>query len=91
MVVDEETHDLSPERAPSAVRSSTRIAPSGPLAGLLRLMPLYVVALVMAIVLRYSALRLDNGDTWFHLLLGRHFRADWSLSNPGRTHAFRDQ
>jgi hypothetical protein len=44
---------------------------------------LLLLALLAAVVLRYSASSLSNTDTWFHLSLGRHFRDDWSLGHPG--------
>ena len=41
------------------------------------------VAVSLLPVLLFSAARLSNTDTWFHLTLGRHFLDDWSLSHPG--------
>src|SRR3954454_17657731 len=51
--------------------------------------PVCLVVLLMAILLRYSALHLNNFDTWFHLTLGDRSRTgDWSLSNPGGLTSF---
>ena len=46
-------------------------------------LPLVIVLLLLATVLRYSALHLGNQDTWFHLVLGDRFRSGWSLTDPG--------
>ncbi|MGA8994605.1 MAG: hypothetical protein WB441_09910, partial [Nocardioidaceae bacterium] len=54
-----------------------------PVGRALAAMPLVLVVLLMAVVLRYPALRLGNDDTWFHLVLGERFRDGWSLSDPG--------
>ena len=51
---------------------------------LLRALPFVLLTLTMGMVLCWSALRLNNDDTWFHLSLGRHFLDDWSLGHPGR-------
>ncbi len=48
---------------------------------------LLVVAL-MAVLLRFSSLRLNNTDTWFHLVLGERFRHGWSLRSPGSLSPF---
>ncbi len=45
--------------------------------------PLVLVALLLFLVLRFSALHLGNSDTWFHLVLGDRFRDGWSLAHPG--------
>jgi hypothetical protein len=45
--------------------------------------PLALLVLLLAVVLRYSALHLGNDDTWFHLVLGDRFRHGWSLRHPG--------
>ncbi|QWZ06356.1 hypothetical protein KRR39_12090 [Nocardioides panacis] len=45
--------------------------------------PFVLLVLLLAVVLKYSALTLTNQDTWFHLTLGDHFRGDWSLAHPG--------
>jgi hypothetical protein len=51
--------------------------------------PICLVVLLMAILLRYSALYLNNFDTWFHLTLGDRFRTgEWSLSHPGGLTSF---
>jgi hypothetical protein len=51
--------------------------------------PVGLVVLLMAILLRYSALHLNNFDTWFHLTLGDRFRTgEWSLSHPGGLTSF---
>jgi hypothetical protein len=51
--------------------------------------PVGLVVLLMAILLRYSALHLNNFDTWFHLTLGERFRTgEWSLSHPGGLTSF---
>src|SRR4051794_41054181 len=51
--------------------------------------PIGLVVLLMAILLRYSALHLNNFDTWFHLTLGDRFRTgEWSLSHPGGLTSF---
>jgi hypothetical protein len=50
--------------------------------------PVLVMALLMAVVLRYSALDLDNQDTWFHLALGDRFLDGWSLAHPGALSSF---
>ena len=42
-----------------------------------------LLALLLALVLRFSALHLGNQDTWFHLVLGDRFRHGWSLGHPG--------
>jgi hypothetical protein len=56
---------------------------------MLMLAPICLVVLLLAIVLRYSALYLDNSDTWFHLALGQHFRTgEWSLRHPGGLTSF---
>ncbi len=39
-------------------------------------------------VLKYSALHLDNTDTWFHLRSGDHFLGGWSLRHPGALSRF---
>jgi hypothetical protein len=56
---------------------------SSPIEHLLVFTPFIIIALLASIILRYSATRLDNQDTWFHLSLGSHFSTDWSLSHPG--------
>jgi hypothetical protein len=70
-----------------AQRSATdgeRTTRRSPVTRILAQAPAYLVVLLMAVVLRYSALRLDNLDTWFHLTLGDRFRSgEWSLSHPG--------
>jgi hypothetical protein len=45
-----------------------------PVRWLLRAAPLALVAVMLAVVLRLSALHLGNDDTWFHLVLGHRFR-----------------
>ena len=50
--------------------------------------PLLVLGLLLAIVLRYSALDLDNQDTWFHLALGDRFLGSWRLGDPGALSSF---
>jgi hypothetical protein len=45
--------------------------------------PLAVVALLLAVVLRFCALHLTNRDTWFHLVIGDRFRHGWRLGDPG--------
>lgn len=62
---------------------SARTPPRSPVQAALSLTPLVLMALLMGLVLRYSAFRLNNLDTWFHLTLGDHFRTDWSLGHPG--------
>jgi hypothetical protein len=54
-----------------------------PVRWLLRAAPLALVAVILAVVLRLSALHLGNDDTWFHLVLGHRFRTGWSLTAPG--------
>jgi hypothetical protein len=48
----------------------------------LGIVPFVVLYLLLAVVLRYSALHLGNQDTWFHLVLGDRFRDGWSLTDP---------
>src|SRR5919112_5647323 len=51
--------------------------------------PVGLVVLLFAILLRHSALHLNNFDTWFHLTLGDRFRTgEWSLGDPGGLTAF---
>ena len=51
--------------------------------------PFGLVVLLMAILLRYCALHLNNFDTWFHLTLGERFRTgEWSLGHPGGLTSF---
>src|SRR5919112_373712 len=51
--------------------------------------PVGLVVLLFAILLRYSALHLNNFDTWFHLTLGDRFRTgEWSLGEPGGLTSF---
>jgi hypothetical protein len=64
--------------------ATTRIAAVDRARGPMReIAPLGLLVLLAALVLRYSALRLGNDDTWFHLVLGDRFRHGWSLSQPG--------
>jgi hypothetical protein len=44
--------------------------------------PWAVLGCLLAVVLRFSALRLGNQDTWFHLVLGDRFRHGAGLGNP---------
>jgi hypothetical protein len=67
-----ETEEVVSERDVKPSPLLTSVAPA-----------LLVLALLAAVVLRYSASSLSNTDTWFHLSLGRHFRDDWSLGDPG--------
>jgi hypothetical protein len=50
--------------------------------------PFLLLGLLLTIVLRYSALDLDNQDTWFHLALGDRFADGWSLREPGALSSF---
>ena len=65
-----------------AATSTAEKRHSSPIEHLLVFTPFIIIALLASIVLRYSATRLDNQDTWFHLSLGSHFSTDWSLSRP---------
>lgn len=58
-------------------------ASAGPLRRRLDVLPVALLVLLLAVVLRYSALHLGNTDTWFHLVLGDRFRHGWSLTDPG--------
>src|SRR4051812_40996729 len=42
----------------------------------------------MARVTVHAAQPLSNGDTWFHLALGRRLLGDWSLQHPGSLSSF---
>ena len=65
-------------------RDADVVAPIGVAARALTFAPVCLVVLLMAILLRYSAMHLNNFDTWFHLTLGDRFRTgEWSLSAPG--------
>ena len=45
---------------------------------------------VMARVTIHAASPLDNGDTWFHLRIGRELLGPWSLGHPGQLSSFGD-
>jgi hypothetical protein len=45
---------------------------------------------VMARVTLHAADPLSNGDTWFHLAIGRHLLGSWSLTHPGGLSSFAD-
>jgi hypothetical protein len=70
--------DLSARSGATAGR-----APVDPVARALTAVPVLLVLLLLAVVLRSSALHLGNDDTWFHLVLGDRFRHGWSLTHPG--------
>jgi hypothetical protein len=63
--------------------AATGRAPVDPVLRALAVAPVLVVLLLLAVVLRFSALHLGNDDTWFHLVLGDRFRHGWSLTDPG--------
>lgn len=72
--VDDEARE--PDRSPVST------APD-PVQRVLAAAPLALLVLLLAVVLRLSALHLGNADTWFHLVLGDRFRSGWSLAHPG--------
>lgn len=63
--------------------ATTRSGAADPVRRVLDVAPLGLLALLLVVVLEYSALHLGNDDTWFHLVLGDRFRHGWSLQHPG--------
>ncbi len=50
--------------------------------------PLAVLLLLMLLVTEIASRPLSNGDTWFHLRVGRALWGPWSLSDPGQPTRF---
>jgi hypothetical protein len=76
------TTDVQPATA-TGVGVPRRRPGVDPVRRALAVVPFLVLVLLLAVVLRYSALHLGNQDTWFHLVLGDRFRDGWSLTDPG--------
>jgi hypothetical protein len=76
------------EPTPAPAGAPATRPPADPVRRALAAMPLVVLVLLLGVVLRYSALRLGNQDTWFHLALGDRFRDGWSLAHPGALSPF---
>ncbi len=90
MSVDTGRHVARDDERGSAGRSSKKPGSAATGSKLWTVVSLVALFAVMARVTLHAAMPLDNGDTWFHLRIGRELLGPWSLGDPGRLSSFGD-
>ncbi len=90
MSVDAGRHVARDEQHPSSPRTSQEPVSSSTGSNLLTVVSMLALLALMARVTLKAAMPLDNGDTWFHLRIGRELLGGWSLHHPGQLSSFGD-
>jgi hypothetical protein len=88
--VDAGRHVAGHERRASSRRASQAPVSSSTVSRLLTAISMVALLVLMARVTLKAAMPLDNGDTWFHLRIGRELMGGWSLRDPGQLSSFGD-